>query len=166
VKTCINYLVGTPRSPLTKLQDNLVDLDWKQANENVAVKLIGEDNQRYVLAKSKDRRGKEHAMRNVWALLQVSWWTGRNNTLDSRTFVYGNYIGEVLLMCNLSGSNPGDCYYGHDSLYSLAVLITGTGVIAERYEYDVYGTVKIRPGNCSCFHSFVSSLAVLFFDIT
>jgi len=59
----INYLVGTPRAMLTKLEDKLVDLDWKQANENVAVKLLAEDNELYVLAKSKDRRAKERAMR-------------------------------------------------------------------------------------------------------
>ena len=59
----INYLVGTPRAMLTKLEDKLVDLDWKQANDTVAVKLLAEDNELYVLAKSKDRRAKERAMR-------------------------------------------------------------------------------------------------------
>ena len=59
----INYLVGTPRAMLTKLEDKLVDMDWKQANENVTVKLLAEDNEMYVLAKSKDRRAKERAMR-------------------------------------------------------------------------------------------------------
>jgi hypothetical protein len=59
----INYLVGTPRAKLTELEDKLVDLDWKQANENVAVKLLAQDNELYVLAKSKDRRAKERAMR-------------------------------------------------------------------------------------------------------
>lgn len=59
----INYLVGTPRALLTKLEDKLVDLDWKQANDTVAVKLLAEDNELYVLAKSKDRRAKERAMR-------------------------------------------------------------------------------------------------------
>jgi transposase len=59
----IDYLVGTPRAMLTKLEDKLVDLDWKAANENAAVKLLAEDNELYVLAKSKDRRAKERAMR-------------------------------------------------------------------------------------------------------
>jgi len=59
----ISYLVGTPRAMLTKLEDKLVDLDWKQANDTVAVKLLAEDNELYVLAKSKDRRAKERAMR-------------------------------------------------------------------------------------------------------
>ena len=60
----IQYLVGTPRAMLAKLEDKLVDLDWKAANENVSVKLLAEENELYVLAKSKDRRAKERAMRN------------------------------------------------------------------------------------------------------
>ena len=59
----IQYLVGTPRAKLAKLEDKLVDLDWKSANDNVSVKLLAEDNELYVLAKSKDRRAKERAMR-------------------------------------------------------------------------------------------------------
>ena len=59
----IQYLVGTPRSMLNKFENKLVDLDWKQANDNVAVKLLAEDNELYVLAKSKDRRAKERAIR-------------------------------------------------------------------------------------------------------
>lgn len=59
----IQYLVGTPRAKLAKLEDKLVDLDWKAANENVSVKLLAEENELYVLAKSKDRRAKERAMR-------------------------------------------------------------------------------------------------------
>ena len=59
----IQYLVGTPRATLNKLEDKLVDLDWKQANDNVVVKLLAEDNELYVLAKSKDRRAKERAIR-------------------------------------------------------------------------------------------------------
>ena len=59
----IQYLVGTPRAMLNKLENKLVELDWKHANDNVAVKLLAEDNELYVLAKSKDRRAKERAIR-------------------------------------------------------------------------------------------------------
>lgn len=59
----IQYLVGTPRAMLSKLEDKLVDLNWKQVNDNVMVKLLSEDNELYVLAKSKDRRAKERAIR-------------------------------------------------------------------------------------------------------
>jgi len=59
----IQYLVGTPRAMLNKLEGKLLDLDWKQANDNVKVKLLAEDNELYVLAKSKDRKAKERAIR-------------------------------------------------------------------------------------------------------
>jgi transposase/Zn finger protein HypA/HybF involved in hydrogenase expression len=59
----IQYLVGTPRSMLNKLEVKLLDLDFKRANDNVVVKLLAEDNELYVLAKSKDRRAKERAIR-------------------------------------------------------------------------------------------------------
>ena len=59
----IQYLVGTPRATLAKLEGKLLDLDWKQANDNVLVKLLAEDNELYVLAKSNDRRAKERAIR-------------------------------------------------------------------------------------------------------
>jgi transposase len=59
----IQYLVGTPRATLNKLEYKLVELDWKQANDNVVVKLLAQDSELYVLAKSKDRRAKERAIR-------------------------------------------------------------------------------------------------------
>ena len=59
----IQYLVGTPRSTLRKFEGKLLDLEWKKANDNVEVKLLTDDNELYVLAKSKDRRAKERAMR-------------------------------------------------------------------------------------------------------
>ncbi len=55
---------------------------------------------------------------------------------DSRTFVFGNYIDEVLIMRLPSGS---DFYYAHDHLYSPTVLYGNTGSIVLRYEYDAYG---------------------------
>jgi hypothetical protein len=59
----IQYLVGAPRATLAKLEGKLLDLDWKQANDNVLVKLLAEDNELYVLAKSNDRKAKERAIR-------------------------------------------------------------------------------------------------------
>jgi transposase len=59
----LHYLVGTPRSMLDRFEDKLLDLGWKRANDNVVVKLLSNDNELYVLAKSKDRRAKERAMR-------------------------------------------------------------------------------------------------------
>jgi len=59
----IQYLVCNPRYMLNKYEDKNVELEWKQVNDNVVVKLLAEDNELYVLAKSKDRRAKERAIR-------------------------------------------------------------------------------------------------------
>jgi hypothetical protein len=58
--------------------------------------------------------------------LQTSVSSGGSET-DEKYFVYGNYIDEVLLMCNLSEGYQGDFYYGHDHLYSPAVLDINKG---------------------------------------
>lgn len=58
-----DYLVGTPRSMLAKLEESLTRLPWQQAREDVRVKLLRQEAEVYVLAQSADRRKKERAMR-------------------------------------------------------------------------------------------------------
>jgi transposase len=59
----VSYLVGTPKGRLTKLEKQLMELPWQCAREGVNVKLLPQDGEVYVFAESKDRMGKEHAMR-------------------------------------------------------------------------------------------------------
>ena len=59
----VAYLVGTPRSLLSKLEKELVDRPWEQVHEGVQVKLLAQENELYVLARSVDRRKKEAAIR-------------------------------------------------------------------------------------------------------
>jgi len=67
---------------------------------------------------------------------------------DSRYFVYGNYIDEVLLMSVIPAqAGIQDFYYGHDHLYSPVALFTSAGTVAERYEYDAYGSCRILSSN-------------------
>jgi transposase len=58
-----DYLVGTPRSMLGKLEQSLTSLPWQQARPDVRVKLFQQDGEVYVLAQSQARRKKETAMR-------------------------------------------------------------------------------------------------------
>ena len=58
-----DYLVGTPRSMLSKLEQSLTGLPWQQARQDVRVKLFQQDGEVYVLAQSQARRKKETAMR-------------------------------------------------------------------------------------------------------
>lgn len=71
----IHYLVGTPKGRLTKLEAELLPLEWQRAKEGVDVKLLPREGELYVLARSNDRVAKERAMRRrqlkkLWARLK------------------------------------------------------------------------------------------------
>jgi transposase len=59
----IAYLVGTPRSLVGKLEKQLLDRPWERVHTGVEVKLLEQERELYVLARSSDRRNKEQAMR-------------------------------------------------------------------------------------------------------
>jgi hypothetical protein len=59
----IYYLVGTPKGRLTKLEKALLPLPWEEVHESLAVKLLKEEGELYVLARSRSRQAKERAIR-------------------------------------------------------------------------------------------------------
>jgi hypothetical protein len=59
----IYYLVGTPKGRLNKLEKELLPLPWEKVHESLAVKLLKQDGELYVLARSRSREAKERAMR-------------------------------------------------------------------------------------------------------
>jgi len=59
----VHYLVGTPKGRLTKLQRAFAGKPWQQVRDSVEVKLLAEDGELYVLAKSRPRMFKERGMR-------------------------------------------------------------------------------------------------------
>ena len=58
----IHYLVGTPKSRLGRMEQTLLEQSWSQVHEGLQVKLIEQDGEVYVLARSEDRRSKEQAI--------------------------------------------------------------------------------------------------------
>lgn len=71
----VQYLVGTPKGRLTRLERRLLTLPWQEARPGVQVKLLAEDGELYVFAESHDRVAKERAMRRrqlkwLWARLK------------------------------------------------------------------------------------------------
>jgi RHS repeat-associated protein len=64
-------------------------------------------------------------------------------------YVFGNCIDEVLLMHR----DAADHYYLHDHLYSPVALLDDAGTVAERYEYDAYGSVQILNTQFSILNS-------------
>jgi transposase len=57
------YLVGTPKGRLTALEKSFLDKPWQNARESVQVKLLPQEDELYILAKSEKRIHKERAMR-------------------------------------------------------------------------------------------------------
>jgi transposase len=58
-----SFLVGTPRSQLSEFEAELATRDWRQVREHVEVRCVQRGDQTYVLARSRDRRAKERAIR-------------------------------------------------------------------------------------------------------
>jgi len=57
------YLVGTPRGRLSQLEKDFLSKPWAEVRDSVQVKLVEQDGELYVLARSGGRRDKEQAMR-------------------------------------------------------------------------------------------------------
>jgi transposase len=59
----VHYLVGTPRGRLSKLEEKFLNISWEKARESVEVKLLAEDGEIYILARSVGRMNKERSIR-------------------------------------------------------------------------------------------------------
>jgi len=75
----VQYLVGTPKGRLSKLENELLDKPWQEAREGVQVKLLPKDSELYVFAESHDRVAKERAMRRR----QLKWLWSRLKKLQA-----------------------------------------------------------------------------------
>src|ERR1700754_5197611 len=75
----VQYLVGTPKGRLNRLEKNLLDKPWQEARPGVDVKLLAEDGELYVFAQSLDRVTKERAMRRR----QLKWLWRRLRQIDA-----------------------------------------------------------------------------------
>jgi transposase len=65
----VQYVVGTPKGRLTRLERELLAKPWQEARPGVEVKLLPQDGELYVFAQSHDRVAKERAMRRR----QLKW---------------------------------------------------------------------------------------------
>lgn len=75
-----SFLVGTPRSQLSEFETELCTRDWHRIRESVEVKSVQREGKTYVLARSKQRRVKERAIRRR----QLIGWYRDLNKLCAR----------------------------------------------------------------------------------
>ncbi len=59
----VSYLVGTPRARWDQFKEEFEKVPWQKLRETIEVKLLAQDQEVYVLAKSQGRREKETAIR-------------------------------------------------------------------------------------------------------
>lgn len=77
----VQYLVGTPKGRLTRLERALLEEPWHVARPGVQVKLLAQEGELYVLAESRDRVAKERSMRRR----QLKWLWARLAKLSTMT---------------------------------------------------------------------------------
>ncbi len=70
----IHYLVGTPKGRLSRFEAAFVERPWQTVRDQLQVKLLAQDDELHILAKSEGRMSKERAMRrrrlkNLWRRL-------------------------------------------------------------------------------------------------
>lgn len=77
----VQYLVGTPKGRLTRLEHALLEKPWHPARPGVQVKLLAQDGELSVFAESRDRVAKERSMRRR----QLKWLWARLAKLSTMT---------------------------------------------------------------------------------
>jgi len=87
-KTGVQYLVGTPKGRLSKLEAELAEKEWQHVREGVDVKLLEQEGEVYVLALSRKRVGKERGMRR--RRLKKLWQ--RLRELQNKKLTYKNLL--------------------------------------------------------------------------
>lgn len=87
----VQYVVGTPKGRLTKLEESLLKVSWQAARPSVQVKLLPQDQELYVLVQSQARVSKERAIRR--RKLKVLWQ--RLKTLKAQQPSYQRLLLEL-----------------------------------------------------------------------
>jgi len=65
---------------------------------------------------------------------------GDGNAPVARTYVYGNYIDEVIQIRDHTQPAAEDFYAHQDDLFSVHAITDDTGAVTQRYLYGDYGT--------------------------
>ena len=82
----VQYLVGTPKGRLSRLEKQLLAKPWQEARAGVAVKLLAEDGELYVFAESADacQQGTCDAQAAAEVAVEAAARAGRDGSLRAR----------------------------------------------------------------------------------
>lgn len=84
----IHYLVGTPKGQLNKLEKDFLDKPWQQVRDLVSVKLLSQEGELYIMARSDGRVAKERGIR----LRRLKKLWNRLKALQSQTLTRDNLL--------------------------------------------------------------------------
>ncbi len=121
----MQYLVGTPKTMLSKLEKDLLDKLWEQVHEGMKVKLLSKEGELYVLACSADRQAKERAMRRrkfkrlVRGLHALRRRCPDRDTLLGRLAVLTSEAGRVAALVQIHVPATGEAVTRQSFTYSL-----------------------------------------------
>ncbi len=87
----VQYLVGTPKGRLAQHEQALLEKTWQQARQGVDVKLLPQDKELYVLARSHDRIAKERSMRRR----QLKWLWRRLKEIQAMELTRDNLMKKL-----------------------------------------------------------------------
>lgn len=111
----VEYIVGTPRGKLTKLEKQFLERQWHEVRDSVKVKILEKDEELFVLAKSTQRSLKEQAIRRrklkkLWQRLkELSTRTLSHNQLLMRLGAAKKEAGRVYSLVDVKvPTYPGD----------------------------------------------------------
>ncbi len=119
------YLVGTQRGRLTKLEKEFLKQPWARVKDSLEVKLLPQERELYVLARSAGRRKKERGMRR--RRLKRLW--NRLHELQSQKLTRD----ELLLKLGAAKADAGKAY----RLVEVKVPKTGEPVNAETFTFSL-----------------------------
>ncbi len=109
----IYYLVGTPKGRLSKLEKEFLKLPWEAVRDAVEVKLLDQEGELYVLARSVGRADKERAMRRrrlkklLKRLRELQGQTLNRDRNRSRPYSVPSYLPPVSRDSRKGGSPKG-----------------------------------------------------------
>ena len=78
------------------------------------------------------------------------------------TYVYGNYVDEVLQRLSPNSQLPSPIFYSQNALFSVVLLTDGNGLPVERYTYDAYGAPSILDANYQLLTTSATGNRILF----
>jgi hypothetical protein len=129
----VQYLAGTPKGRLSRLEKPLLERPWRSARPGVQVKLLPHESELYVLAQSAKRATKERAMRRR----QLKWLWARLKQLTEMQL-----SREALLMKLGAAQQKAPAAW---RLVTIELPETGSG-FSYRLRKDKLKTVRRREG--------------------